>query len=136
MSIVFDRLVLGPPSKPEPQLTVVNISSLKVEWFTPYSWVNHSVIQYDMTLENSSASTNKVQTWTSNHTEFYITAPVTEGQRNSCDLLVINVTASSDIGQSQVGSVSGGFPIGRCSVAVVHIWATKYVVKSQYVGPT
>lgn len=99
--------ITGPPSPPEPRLSVVNSSVLIVDWFTPFSWENHSVTHYDIIMNNSNK--NEIQSWTTNKTEFQYS----RRSEDDCDLLMFDITASSDIGESVAGRVSGGFPIGN-----------------------
>ncbi len=96
----------GPPSPPEPVITAVNSTLLHVSWPPPFTWTNHSITHYNITLTNM-ANSNEDTTLHlhSNETSFPWSGA------GGCDLLVVNVTASSDIGEGQVGQVIGGFPI-------------------------
>ena len=99
--IVF--VLTGPPSPPEPMITAVNSTLLHVSWPPPFTWTNHSITHYNITLTNTNEDTTLY--WHSNETSFPLSGA------GGCDVLVVNVTASSDIGEGQVGQVTGGFPI-------------------------
>ncbi len=94
----------GPPSPPEPVITAVNSTLLHVSWPPPFTWTNHSITHYNITLTNTNEGTSF--RWRSNETSFPWSGV------GGCDVLVVNVTASSDIGEGDVGQVIiGGFPI-------------------------
>ncbi len=96
----------GPPSPPEPVITAVNSTLLHVSWPPPFTWPNHSITHYNITLTNTANSNEDTMLHLhSNETSFPWSGA------GGCDLLVVNVTASSDIGEGQVGQVIGGFPI-------------------------
>ena len=98
----------GPPTPPEPTLTAVN-DILKFSWAPAWSWSNHPVTLYTVTLTNTTdgtAYTNKT-----NETVWYFTRE--EGTEPRCDVIMVNVTATSDIGEGEAGQVVGGFPIRK-----------------------
>ncbi len=74
----------GPPSPPEPVITAVNSTLLHVSWPPPFTWTNHSITHYNITLTNTNEGTSF--RWHSNEMSFPWSGV------GGCDVLVVNVT--------------------------------------------
>ena len=84
-----------------------------VSWSPPFTWPDHPITHYNITIINTTdESTVSLH---SNQTSFLLTGA---GQ---CDLLQVNVTATSDIGEGTVGQVTGGLPMGGSSLYVIYM---------------
>ena len=112
MSITLPIFHSGPPTPPKPVLTAVN-NTLNISWAPAWSWADYPVTHYTVTLTNTTDGT--VYTNHTNETVWYFTRE--EGAGPRCDVMVVKVTATSDIGEGVAGQTEGGFPIGmlrRC----------------------
>ena len=111
-------MVFGPIQSPLPSRARDNSCQqtlLHMNWPPPFTWTNHSITHYNITLTNTNEGASLRRH--SNETSFLLSGA--EG----CDVLVVNVTASSDIREGQVGQVIGGFPIREWSVYIPTIKA-------------
>ena len=115
----------GPPTPPEPTLTVVN-DTLKFSWAPAWSWDSHPVTHYTVTLTNN--TDGSVYTNQSNETAWYFTRE--EGAGPRCDVMVVNVTATNDIGDGEAGQLIGGFPIRKWFIFITCQILCKIVVSS------
>ena len=106
---------IGPPSPPEPSLTVIDPMTFKIDWDPPFTWENHSIIGYQIAMYNKSEPLlAELPKFSTNVTTFNYSWPHQDellGTR--CDTLIFSVTAISDIGESVKGNVSDGFPIRK-----------------------
>ena len=104
----------GPPTPPEPTLTVVN-DTLKFSWAPAWSWDSHPVTHYTVTLTNT--TDGRVYTNQTNETAWYFTRE--EGAGPRCDVMVVNVTSTNDIGEGEAGQLIGGFPIRKWFIFII-----------------
>ena len=56
-NMVFVPTGPGPPSPPEPVITVVNSTLVHMSWPPPLTWTNHSITHYNITLTNTNEGT-------------------------------------------------------------------------------
>ena len=115
MVLLCHSVHVGPPSPPEPSLTVIDPATLKLDWDPPFTWENHSIIGYQIAMYNKSEPLGeKLPKLSTNVTTFNYSWPHQDELLGTmCDTLMFFVTAISDIGESAMGNVSGGFPIRK-----------------------
>ena len=102
----------GPPLPPAPRLVILCPSKLRVEWNIPYSNENFAVENYTIQIVNASSGVLIEKVMEMSNTS-HILVLDGGGQAFSCHLLMVNVSAVSEVGESMPGIVSGGFPIGK-----------------------
>jgi len=116
----YTHMYTGPPSLPDPQLHMLNATTLQISWLPPFTWEDYPIVNYTIQIHNR--ATGNVMNWTINVTSTSVVAvsPVTfnysspHGEVSQrCEELVFTVYAVSNIGQSEPGVVNGGFPIGN-----------------------
>lgn len=104
----------GPPLSPHPQLHVINATKLQVSWNEPFTWDPFPIIDYTVTLYNTSEVDREI------HTNTVVTERsqlmTIDQEMTTCSLLRIEVSARNQIGTSKRANVSGGFPVGEFSV--------------------
>lgn len=103
----------GPPLPPHPRLSVISPTQLEVSWDEPFTWDQFPVLNYTITVYSDSETAGG-----SPHTLYTGTKLSKLIKRDwwesiSCPLLRFGVSASNEIGVSQDGNVSGGFPAGQ-----------------------
>ena len=107
----------GPPSPPDPQLHMLNTTTLQLSWLPPFTWVDYTIVNYTIQIHNRATREvmnriiNVISTAMSPVTFNYSTPHGEVLQR--CEELEFTVYATSNIGQSEPGDVNGGFPIGN-----------------------
>jgi hypothetical protein len=101
---------LGPPLPPEPILVFNSSSQLLIQWNTPYSNQKYPVESYNIQIMNKSSGDVL-----KNLLEYVETSYVHtfENGMQYCQIVTVNVTAVSGVGQSIPASMSAGFPIGN-----------------------
>ena len=114
------KISLGPPLPPEPVLTFNKSSKLIIQWNTPYSHPKYPVESYNIQIMNKSSGDVL-----ENLLDFVETSYVHtfEDVMQFCQIITVNVTAISDVGQSIPASVTAGFPIGMIlsnSILCIH----------------
>ena len=121
----------GPLSPPDPQLHMLNATTLQLSWLPPFTWVDYPIVNYSIQVYNR--VTEDVMNRTINVTSPWLVAvsPVTfnisipHGEVvQRCEELVFAVIATNNIGQSEPGVVNGGFPIGNAlqSFSLLGVW--------------
>jgi hypothetical protein len=103
---------VGPPLPPDPVLVTLCASRLEIRWEIPYSPDNYTVESYNIEVVNETSGDVLVSVMQQNETSHGIALEEVE-QLMSCHLLKVSVTAVSFVGESEPGSVTGGFPIGE-----------------------
>ena len=91
----------GPPLAPEPFLEVVNATAIKISWEKPFSWEGWEVLSYNISWGSNSMSTKEQSVVLENELA------------EACIEIEFNVSAMNAVGQSDVRSIHGSFPIGK-----------------------
>lgn len=103
----------GPPLSPHPQLHVINTTKLEVSWDEPFTWDPFPIIDYNITVYNTSEVERQF------HTSRVVTENSTlmtiDQEMTTCSLLRIEISARNKLGISKKGIISGGFPVGEFS---------------------
>lgn len=102
-------LFLGPPSAPEISVEHISTTELELHWNEPFTWPGYPVLGYSVTQTHLGDIINSANL--TNRTYTYSTAS-SEGQE-PCRNFTFDVTAWSDLGPSDAGSVLTGLPIGK-----------------------
>lgn len=97
----------GAPSSPVPIPVFDSPDVVTLEWDIPFSWSEYPVRSYDVIASNHSELNRDDVSETS------VQFVVGEDQPE-CEMIEFRVRASSDLGDSEYGSVIAGFPIGMC----------------------
>ena len=92
-------------------LKVINEGTvLNISWDEPYSHPNFPILSYNLTMHNQSSNNSLLllreeyaQSYLINKTNF----------SGTCDLLKFTVIAKNEVGNSDEGVVTGGFPTCR-----------------------
>lgn len=100
--------MIGPPLAPSPQLNVLSTTHLQVSWSEPFTWEAFPILDYIVTVYNTSDQTRTSHTVT--ETMINITQ---DTEMMVCSELQIDISARSHVGNSSVESVTGGFPVGE-----------------------
>lgn len=106
-------LVTDVPLAPSPEFSVVNVSTVRVEWAAPFTWQGFPITNYTVTVEVSNQTSAEwvelVSVLSPNTLSFNLT-------KSSCPLscmeLSFLVTATSEVGTSLPGTVQGRFAAG------------------------
>ena len=104
----------GPPSPPDPQLHILNTTTLQLSWLPPFTWEDYPIVNYTIQIHNRATRDvmNRIMNATAmSPVTFNYSTPHGEVVQR-CEELVFTVYASSNIGQSEPGEINGGFPIG------------------------
>ena len=99
----------GAPSIPIPILTFDRPGEVILEWNSPFSWPQYPVQTYDVIVSNH------IELFRENINETRVQLSAGDNQHN-CNVTEFKVRASSDLGDSEYGSVIAGFPIGIIGV--------------------
>ena len=99
----------GSPLPPHPQVEVMSTTELKVTWEEPFTFESFPILDYNITVYNSSEPNNS-RTYTVTDRSKHITI---DTETTACSLLRFNVTARNEIERSRIGTTSGGFPVGE-----------------------
>ena len=110
IAILILLICLGPPLPPEPVLVINSSSQLDIHWDVPYSNEQYPVESYNIQIVNMSTGAVLASDSEHNETSF---VHVFDDKVQYCQILTVNVTAVSALGQSVPGSTSMGFPIGK-----------------------
>ena len=107
---MFDVLIAfaGAPSSPVPIPTFDSPGMVTLEWDIPFSWPEYPVKSYNIITSNHSELNQDNINETS--VQFFA-----DENQNNCEMIEFKVQASSDLGDSDYGSVIAGFPIGKCT---------------------
>ena len=97
----------GAPLSPIPIPVFNSPGEMTLEWDIPFSWPEYPVQSYDVVASNRSALNRD----DINGTRVQFVAQPGDNQRE-CETTEFKVRASSDLGDSEYGSVIAGFPIG------------------------
>ena len=124
--------VLGPPLPPEPVLFFNSSSQLKVKWNVPYSHQKYPVESYNIQIVNVSSGDVLESLLNYAETSYVYTI---EDYVQYCQILTVNVTAVSAVGQSIPASVSRGFPIGRILLIILVLWYGSLLLSINYAAP-
>lgn len=105
---------LGPPLAPHPKFRVMNATHIEVQWDKPFAFPEFDVQNYTLSIVNTSSENDTITNELSANTTYPIRHYISNGGDipKECMYLRFIVTATSDAGTSDEGSVTGGFPIG------------------------
>ena len=106
------QMLTGPPLSPHPQLHVRTITELVVSWNEPFTWDPFPIIDYNVTVYNTSEVEYESLVVTEIVTE-YSKVLTLDHMATTCSLLRFEITARNEIGTSMKGTISGGFPVGK-----------------------
>ena len=109
---------LGPPFTPHPEFHVVNATHIQVQWDKPFALPEFDVTHYMMLIVNTSSESDSPRNESfsvSANTTYPIRYYISNGGTIPKECMYVNfsLTAISDAGRSDIGSVTGGFPIGK-----------------------
>lgn len=96
----------GAPSVPVPIPRFVAPGTLTLEWDAPFSWPQYPILHYDVDVTNHSELVREAI----NETSIQFN---TSGDYRECETIEFNVRASNVLNDSEYGSVTTGFPIGK-----------------------
>jgi hypothetical protein len=99
--------IAGSPLPPHPQVEVMSTTELKVTWEEPFTFESFPILDYNITVYNSSTP-NDSHTYTVTNRSKLIRINT---ETDTCSLLRFEVTARNVIDRSRVGTTSGGFPV-------------------------
>ena len=100
----------GPPLSPAPWLEVNSSTTLRVAWEQPFTWQPFPILSYQLTVFNSSSQNSTTYSLPGSQRSQVKTI---ERESIFCSQLDFQVTADNGEGVSEVGNVSGGFPVGE-----------------------
>lgn len=103
------QMFTGPPLPPHPQLHVMSTTELVVLWNEPFTWDPFPIIDYNITLYNTSKVDIVVTEVVTEYSKFV----TVDHEVTTCSLLRFEVTARNEIATSMKGTISGGFPVGK-----------------------
>ena len=109
--------VIGPPLPPHPQFHVVNATHIEVQWNKPFSFsAEFDITNYTLTTQSEgSQSSNEASFPVTTNTSYpfihYISNNGTIARE--CVHMNFTVTATNEVGTSDGGVATGGFPIGE-----------------------
>ena len=110
---------IGPPLAPHPKFQVVNATHIEVKWDKPFTLPDFDVISYTLLVNTSfeGVSLRNQSFSVSANTTYPIRFYLSNGGDIPKECVYINflLTAKNDAGESHIGSVMGGFPIGKLS---------------------
>ena len=97
---------------------VVNATHIEIQWDKPYTLPEFDVRNYTLSIVNSNSESDLPTSElfsVSAVTAYPIRHYISNGGDipKECMYLMFNLTATSDAGTSDTGSVFGGFPIGK-----------------------
>ena len=95
----------GAPSSPIPIATFESPGVVMLEWDIPFSWPEYPVQTYSIIASNHPELTRSNINKTS--MQFFV-----RDNPSDCEMIEFKVQATSDLGDSDYGSVTAGFPIG------------------------
>ena len=110
----------GVPLPPSPKFSVVNESTILVEWKESFAWQDFPIINYTMEVFNQTSDepiTSSVLD--SNILSFTHTSPMT-GSPGRCTNRTFSVVAHNSVGASVPGTVKGAFPSSELNCIVNH----------------
>ena len=118
----FSFCTTGRPLAPRPELYVLSTTELQLSWEEPFTWQPFPILDYSITVHNTTDQTS---------TPYTVTEPgkllTQEAETMVCSELLIEVSARSEEGASPVGTVSGGFPVGewyqRCIFVIFWLYS-------------
>ena len=104
----------GVPSIPHPRVTIVNKTTLQISWARPFTMGHFTVHNYSLTVVNTTSdsvieSRNILARNATVYTELFSTPNAAQ----TCSQLQISLTAANVIGESGVGTTTGGFPVSK-----------------------
>ena len=103
---------------PHPKFRVVNATYIQVQWDKPFSLPEFDVRQYILLIVNTSSGSDSTR-YETFHVSANTTYPIRYYMSNGGDIpkecmyVKFLLTAINDAGTSDIGSVTGGFPIGK-----------------------
>ena len=116
----------GAPSSPVPVPVFNSPGEVTLEWDVPFSWPEYPVQSYDVVASNRSALNRD----DINETRVLFVARPGDNQ-GECEAIEFKVRASSDLGDSEYGSVIAGFPIGMYMyVCIMHVVTNGIIITS------
>lgn len=99
------NIYLGPPLPPMPQVDIASDTEILITWQEPFSWPNHEIQGYSV-IETIAGWSREFNT-----TEQAIR--FTNTSLSACEVITYQIAAFSDLGRSQIVSISTGFPISE-----------------------
>ena len=102
----------GPPLPPHPTMTLLNATTLQLNWNKPFTWTAVAdILNYTVRMYNSSG--DQWRNWTVGPFVNAIAVVKEGGMVDQCAELSFDVSATNVVGESRILTVSGGFPIGE-----------------------
>ena len=102
------------PSIPSPRVTIVNKRTLQISWEKPFTMGHFTVHNYSLSVVNSSShSVIMSQNITARNVTAYTKLFSIPHAGQACSELEIKLTATNVIGESGVGTTTGGFPVSK-----------------------
>ena len=104
---------LGPPLPPNVSLQLVNWSAIQLSWDAPFSMSVFPILKYTVNTTNATTGEQVQIDIEPLSNEGHIAHTIQETPKN-CHQLQFEVFAINSVGASAPGTVSGGFPVGKC----------------------
>ena len=107
----------GVPSIPHPSVTILNKTTLQISWERPFTMRHFTVHNYSLSVVNTSSdsvvmSRNILTRNVTVYTELFSTPHTAQ----TCSQLQISLAAANVIGESGVGTTTGGFPVSKSTL--------------------
>eukprot|EP00731_Ephydatia_muelleri_P011593 Em0006g487a len=103
-------IIAGPPLPPHPTMTLLNATTLQLNWNKPFTWTAVAdILNYTVRMYNSSG--DQWRNWTVGPFVNAIAVVKEGGMEDQCAKLSFDVSATNVVGESRILTVSGGFPI-------------------------
>ena len=104
---------LGPPLPPNVSLQLVNWSAIQLSWDAPFSMNVFPILKYTVNTTNATTGEQVQIDIEPVSNEGHIVHTIQETPKN-CHQLQFEVFSINSVGASAPGTVSGGFPVGKC----------------------
>ena len=101
----------------------MSTTELKVTWEEPFTFESFPILDYNITVYNSSTPNDSHTYTVTDHSKLIRINTETD----TCSLLRFEVTARNEIDKSRVGITSGGFPVGEFK----HVQTAAHVYSSR-----
>ena len=79
-------------------------------WDEPFTWKTFPILDYEITVSNDS---EPASSWMYTKTEHHRLNMTQDTVMTACFNLIFKVSARNEIGISEFGNVTGGFPVGE-----------------------
>ena len=101
----------GVPFPVEPVFSVVNVSTIKVEWEAPFSWDDFPITSYTVRVTNKTSQELLVDDQVLGPDA--LSYSLTQTALPSCTDLNFSVSVSNSVGTSSPGITQGAFPFRK-----------------------